>query len=47
MTPERIFRSTRIARILVPYSLPLQVTLSLSQRWAVYITATSVARPDL
>ena len=43
MTPERIFRSTRIAHGLVLYSYPPQAITSLrSRRWAGCIIAMSV-----
>jgi hypothetical protein len=45
--PERISRSTRIARRPGPYTDPLQARLSRSQRSVDYIIATSAALREL
>src|SRR5438876_602137 len=42
MTPERIFRSARSARVLVPYNLPRPVILLPSRKLAVCTIAMSV-----
>src|SRR5437870_13512118 len=42
MTPERIFRSARTARDLVPYNLPRPATLLASRKLAVCTIAMSV-----
>jgi hypothetical protein len=42
MTPERIFRSARIARGLVPFNLPRPVLSSPFRRLAVHTIAMSV-----
>src|SRR2546427_6398749 len=42
MTPERIFRSARTARDLVPYNLPRPATLLPSRKLAVCTIAMSV-----
>ena len=42
MTPERIFRSARTARDLVPYNLPRSATLWASRKLAVCTIAMSV-----
>jgi len=47
MTPERIFRSARTARGLVPYNLPRPATSLPSRRLAVYIIAMSVAPREM